>query len=344
MKVTINTDLVGKNDAFSILALATACKMPLLINGEKGTAKTAAVLDFAKSLGNNDSFIIELSEGTKAPHLLGQPDMKALMVDKDWKMNRPIAKAKTVVINEVDKASSAIRNVLLSIMSEKQIFDGGETTDCQWDTFVATSNEIPKGEEHLPFWDRLVLRYEMPTVSNKELVQFMQDRTKKDVMTINIPTMEEIDATPLNYEYIEKMVDLISKSNYSMSNRTLTKLDRLVKAATHVYDMTEEEAVIKIATIVAAPIVGELGKSLLPVEISHFNSAKELFDKAASSGANGNKVGMLTASHNLQSALEAIYKNPKLRDKHYDRCHKIERACFHLIEKQRPQMEEELNF
>ena len=342
-QVTIKSSLKGKDDCFSILALAAATQMPLLINGEKGTAKTATVLDFAESLNNTkeESFIIELSEGTKVSHLLGQPDMRALMVDKDWRMNRPIAKAKTVIINEVDKASSGIRNALLSIMAEKEIFDGGERVQCNWDTFVATSNEIPKGEEHLPFWDRLVLRYEMQPVSIEEKVKFMKDRAKKEVMTINLPTLEEIDAQSIDYAYIEKMMNLISvHKDINMSDRTLTKLDRLVKAAMIVYNLTEEEAVIKVAEIVAKPIVADLGKSLLPPEVANFKSSKEMFDKAVSSGQNGNKVAMLSANHQLQSALKAIEKNPKLKAKYYAEFSKIADDCFDKYDQLKPAMEE----
>lgn len=341
-KVAIKSNLIGKNEAFKILALSTVCKMPLLINGEKGTAKTATVLDFAASLGydKDESFIIELSEGTKVSHLLGQPDMRALMIDKDWKMHRPIAKAKTVIINEVDKASSGIRNAMLSIMAEKEIFDGGERVECNWETFVATSNEIPKGEETLPFWDRLVLRYEMQTVTNADKVRFMKDRSVKDVMTINMPTLEQIYSADCNYEYIEKMLDLIEHHKLNISDRTKTKLDVLVKAAMIVYEMNEEDSVIKIAELIAAPIVGDLGKSLLPIEISNFKSSLEMFNQATKSGANGNRVGMLTAYSQLQSALKLIDRNPKLKNKYYNEYSALVDNCLTTMEMSNPQMEE----
>ena len=341
-QVTIQSSLIGKNSAFQMLALATAVKMPLLINGEKGTAKTATVLDFASSMGNSkeESFIIELSEGTKVSHLLGQPDMKALMVEKDWRMNRPIATAKTVVINEVDKASSGIRNAMLSIMAEKEIFDGGDRVSCNWETFVATSNEIPKGEESLPFWDRLVLRYEMQTVTNADKVKFMKDRSVKNVMTINIPTLEQIYATDCNYEYIEKMLNLIEHHKLNISDRTKTKLDVLVKAAMIVYEMSEEDAVIKVAQLVATPIVGDLGKSLLPIEISNFKSSLEMFNQATKSGSNGNRVGMMTAYTQLQSALKLIDKKPTLKSKYYADYSVLVDNCLTAMEDSKPKMEE----
>ena len=278
-KVNINTNLIGKEEAFRVIALCTSTQLPLLVIGTKGTAKTATVTDFAKSIDEkNTSFIIELNEGTKVPQLLGMPDIKKLMVDKEWQMLRPITSAKTVIINEVDKANSGIRNAMLSIMAEKKIFDGGEQVDCQWETFVATANEIPKGEETTPFFDRFVVKYNMPGINSNEILAFMKDRSYKKVLELNMPTLEEVHAEPIDYDNIKIMLELISnQKDLDMSNRSRTKLDILVKAAKIIWEVSEVDAVVKIAELVAPQIVPGLEQKLLPKELSAFNTSYDNF-------------------------------------------------------------------
>lgn len=278
MKYAINTNLKGKEEAFKVLALCTSTELPLLIIGTKGTAKTATVTDFAKSVSidndDNSTFIIELNEGTKVPQLLGMPNIKKMMIDKEWEMLRPIANSKTIVINEVDKANSGVRNAMLSIMAEKKIFDGGEQVNCDWKTFVATANEIPKGEETSPFFDRFVIKYNMPGINNNEILSFMQDRSYKKVLDLNIPTLAEVHAESIDYNNVKIMLDLIhQQKDVDMSNRSRTKMDILIKAAKLIWEVSEVDAVVKVAELVCPQIVTGLEQKLLPKELSAFNTS-----------------------------------------------------------------------
>ena len=49
--------------------------------------------------------------------------MQRLFVDNTYELVTPIASADVVVINEVDKASSNIRNSLLGVMNERFLFN-----------------------------------------------------------------------------------------------------------------------------------------------------------------------------------------------------------------------------
>jgi len=60
-----------------------------------------------------------------------------------------LASSDIVVINEVDKASSNVRNSLLGVMNEKFLFNGKSKIPCNWQLFVATCNEIPKEDREL---------------------------------------------------------------------------------------------------------------------------------------------------------------------------------------------------
>ena len=277
---TIVTDLINKEEVFRILALGASTELPVLLNGEKGTAKTATVLDFMKSFigETGKDFVIELSNDTKASSLLGKPDMKKFAEEKHWEMERPIADADVVVINEVDKSTIAVRNVLLSVMSEKRIHDGKYSKDCNYKLFVATANEIPKGEETLPFWDRFPIKYDMPRVSNKDLLKFMSgDRKKKPTITIPIPTKDQLLEMDCNYNYVGIFLDELdkqAKSNkqgegVSFSDRAKTKLDLLIKATRVIWNLSEEQAVLKVASIFCKSILKSLEPQLMPKEVAY---------------------------------------------------------------------------
>ena len=164
---SIETSLINKEEVFKMLALAEATGLPLLLVGEPGVAKTKTIIDYAKAWLNRDGkmtqqdfmnkiYVLETDEGTKASEIKGMPDLERLFTDNKYELNTPIADADIVIINEVDKASSAIRNAMLGVMNEKFLFNGKHKIPCKWKLFVATCNEIPKEERDSPFWDRFM--------------------------------------------------------------------------------------------------------------------------------------------------------------------------------------------
>lgn len=165
----IETSLINKEEVFKMLALAEATGLPCLLIGQPGVAKTKTVVDYAKAWLNKDGkmtakdfaekiYILETDEGTKASEIKGMPDLGKLFTDNEYSLSTPIADAEIVIINEVDKASSAIRNAMLGVMNEKFLFNGKHKIPCKWKLFIATCNEIPKEEKGSPFWDRFMLK------------------------------------------------------------------------------------------------------------------------------------------------------------------------------------------
>ena len=70
------------------------------------------------------------------------PDLGKLFTDNEYSLSTPIADAEIVIINEVDKASSAIRNAMLGVMNEKFLFNGKHKIPCKWKLFVYNSGGI----------------------------------------------------------------------------------------------------------------------------------------------------------------------------------------------------------
>ena len=201
----IETSLINKEEVFKMLALAEATGLPILLVGEPGTAKTKTVIDYAKAWLNKDGkmthedfmnkiYVLETDEGTKASEIKGMPDLQTLFTENKYELNTPIADADIVVINEVDKASSAIRNAMLGVMNEKFLFNGKHKVPCKWKLFIATCNEIPKDEMNSPFWDRFMIKMNVNRVSAGEMAKYYEKggRNYREKFAIGIPNKAEI--------------------------------------------------------------------------------------------------------------------------------------------------------
>ena len=284
---TIETSLINKEEVFKMLALAESTGLPCLLVGEPGVAKTKTVLDYAKAWLNKDGkmtaqdfankiYILETDEGTKASEIKGMPDLGKLFTDNIYDLNTPIADAEIVIINEVDKASSAIRNAMLGVMNEKFLFNGKQKIPCKWKLFIATCNEIPKEEANSPFWDRFMLKMTVNRVSVGELVKYYTKgaRDYSEKFNIGIPTSQEIDSLEVPVNKLEKYLEVGYQHS---SDRTLTFVPKLTKAVSYIWDISLDKSLVKTAQIMIGQSAGsELQNKLMSPEVKAVMSKVEM--------------------------------------------------------------------
>ena len=283
----IETSLINKEEVFKMLALAEATGLPLLLVGEPGVAKTKTIIDYAKAWLNRDGkmtqqdfmnkiYVLETDEGTKASEIKGMPDLETLFTENKYNLSTPIADADIVVINEVDKASSAIRNAMLGVMNEKFLFNGKHKVPCKWKLFVATCNEIPKEEKDSPFWDRFMLKMTVNRVSAGEMAKYYEKgaRDYREKFTIGIPNRAEIASVEVPSKKLEKYLEVgYSKS----SDRTLTFVPTLTKAVSYIWDISVDKSLVKTAQIMIDQTAGsELQNKLMSAEVKAIMSKVEM--------------------------------------------------------------------
>ena len=284
---TIETSLINKEEVFKMLALAESTGLPLLLVGDPGVAKTKTIIEYAKAWLNKDGqmtaqdfaekiYILETDEGTKASEIKGMPDLGKLFTDNKYELNAPIANAEIVIINEVDKASSAIRNAMLGVMNEKFLFNGKHKIPCKWKLFVATANEIPKDEVGSPFWDRFMLKMQVNRVSAGELVKYFDKgaRNYKERFTIGVPNKTEINDLVVPTTKLEKYLEVGYQHS---SDRTLTFVPSLTKAISYIWDISLDKALVKTAQIMIGQSAGsELQNKLMSPEVKAVMSKVEM--------------------------------------------------------------------
>ena len=291
---TIDTSLINKEEVFKMLALAEATGLPLLLVGKPGVAKTKTVIEYAKAWLNKDGkmsaedfakkiYVLETDEGTKASEIKGMPDLSKLFQDNKYEIAAPIADAEIVVINEVDKASSAIRNAMLGVMNEKFLFNGKSKIPCKWKLFVATCNEIPKEEVGSPFWDRFMLKMEVSRVTAGELVKYYKKgaRDYRETFTIGIPNKTEMATLEVPVNKMEKYLEVGYQTS---SDRTLTFVPMLTKAVSYIWDISVDKSLVKTASImISQTAASELSNKLMSGELKVVMSKVDMLKSYKSS-------------------------------------------------------------
>jgi hypothetical protein len=275
---TIDTGLINKEETFKMLALAEATGLPVLLVGPPGVGKTKTVIEYAKAWLNQDNamtredfmnklYILETDEGTKASEVKGMPDLNTLFTQNKLEINAPISAAEVVVINEVDKASSNIRNSLLGVMNEKFLFNGKHKIRCQWKMFIATCNEIPKDEIDSPFWDRFMLKVNVGRVGAGDMMQYFSKGAKdyKQSITLNIPSKEEINSVDIPVAKLEKFLNVAYDK---CTDRTLTFVPTIAKAVSRIWGLGIDKSLIKTADImISKEAAGQLMQDLISKEM-----------------------------------------------------------------------------
>lgn len=154
---------VGKNGIIDLMTIAAVAQEPMLIVGKPGTGKSEIILKFteAMGLGGEDYFEYMLTEFSEPSEILGALDLSAL---KDGRFSRRVSgklpMAKVAFLDEIFNSSSAILNVLLTILNERKYYDDGKPERAALRMLFAATNEIPDNHRMAALRDRFCIKVE----------------------------------------------------------------------------------------------------------------------------------------------------------------------------------------
>lgn len=304
-QVEIQSNLIGREEAFRMIALAETVGVPLLFIGIPGIAKTKCVREYASARVASGAklFILETDEHTRPSAVKGRPNMAAL-VDKEhprYEVISPIATADYIVINEIDKASNGMRNAFLSILQEKMLFNGQEEVPLRYRAFIATCNEVPREEKDSPFWDRFILKVHLNRLSVEQLMSYYRQDSKKALskFSFSIPSARELLQAGKIPDM--KLSKLLNVCYAQCSDRTLCQVPNIVRAVTAIWKCSIDKALIKTAEILAGVTASKmLADQILSKEI------KSIMDK----------VDLLHGLKDAKALEDMIEEIRQLVDKH----------------------------
>ncbi len=217
----IKTQLVDRETEFKILAIAYESGVPVLFSGQSGTAKTQLFFDFTSSLGLKGLFR-QLSYDTRKEEFYGYIDPVALTQKGELKRIGGLDETvDALLVDEVDKANSQNRNLLLSILRERKIFDGSRIRDLKnLKLIVGTTNTEIKEALSEAFLDRFVIKANIYPLGFEKL--FGKKLEEYELEIVEVQEKEDISQI---YGFITAAV---KQFEISLSDRTVVTLNHLL--------------------------------------------------------------------------------------------------------------------
>ncbi len=231
---------------------------PTILVGEVGTAKTALIESLAGMI-DAKYFYYLLTRFTEPDEILGVLDINALREGRYVRRTEgKLPQAEIVFLDEIFKASSAIRNILLDIILNKRIFCDGVYVKLPMLALYTASNEISSDIEDLPFYDRLTIRCFVKSVSEDSWVELIERGIELDLGLKNEKVMDVKDVKTLQNEVNEKFRRI--KENGDLIRRYIEALVRLKQRGVKISDRRKIK-VLKVASAISF-VYGEDNVSL----------------------------------------------------------------------------------
>jgi len=198
----------GREEQVEAITLGLATGLPVFLMSPPGTAKTKMIDTLSNLISNANYFYYLLTRYTEPDELIGPLDIKALREGKYERITtRRLPEAHIVMLDEIFKASSAIRNTLLDIILNKRIINGSDMIRVPLKALYTASNEVPQDEEDAAIYDRLVIRSFFEYVDDAVL----DDIIIKGIVITAKPLSTLIKKPILSIEDVEKIQEDVMK-------------------------------------------------------------------------------------------------------------------------------------
>ncbi len=226
---------------------------PVILIGDVGTAKTILIEKMAELI-DAKYFYYLLTRFTEPDEILGPLDINALREGKYVRrVEGRLPEAEIVFLDEVFKASSAIRNILLDIILNRRYRSGDGFVELPMLTMYTASNEVSSDSEDSAFYDRLTVRCFVKSVSEdgwSELIEkgtVLEDLKLKPI--INVKEVRELQKLVMDrfkklpesrvvQIYLDALASLKQKG-VRISDRRKIKLLKIASAISVIYGEKE---------------------------------------------------------------------------------------------------------
>ncbi len=316
---------------------------PVILVGEVGTAKTALIERLAKMIDARYFYYL-LTRFTEPDELLGTLDINALREGKYVRRTEgKLPQAEIVFLDEIFKASSAIRNILLDIILNKRIFSDGVYIQLPMLALYTASNEISTDIEDMAFYDRLTIRCFVKSVSEdswEELIEkgILLDGGLETPILLSVEDVKELQRivnerfknitrnTTLIRKYIEALA-VLRQRGVKISDRRKIKVLKTASAISVVYgeenvSLDSLAEALKFAAVHDEDELKKVDQVILELGLSSFYQhvqkiqvmTAELQNALNASVAGGmEELKMLSAVYKRASTVMAeIPQNPRL--------------------------------
>ncbi len=247
IKNYLSSSFVGRDDVINGVMAGLISGEPTLLIGPPGTAKTS-IIDTMSKLINAKYFYYLLTKFTEPEELLGPIDINALKNGEYKNITRgKLPDANIIFLDEIFKASSAIRNTLLDIMLNRRLPNGDKMLSLDILGIYSASNEISTDDEDRALYDRYPIkifhRYIEKTLIN-DLLEHGIDLMDKnnvnkpliginEILYIQEEAVKRVKAMKNDNGIFERYIDALSQleeNNVLLSDRRKIKLLKIASA------------------------------------------------------------------------------------------------------------------
>ena len=245
----IRTKLVKKEELFKILFIAYQSESPVLLKGSIGTGKTESFIDFSNSL-NLKKVVRQMTYDTRKEELIGYIDPVALNQGRLERIGGLDESVEALLIDEIDKCNSANRNLLLSILNEKQIFDGSKIINLRkLRLIVGTTNSEIESEENAAFLDRFVIKYYVNRIG-KDLLNIDLKEKNLEIKVLNDWEKRYEEAMKFVFAILENLDNEIP-----ISDRRIVKIKEVLKLYAMYFENLDLYRLIGDTLLEVSPII-----------------------------------------------------------------------------------------
>jgi len=237
----LSAPFIGREEEAKVITLALISKEHATLIGEPGTAKSALARRAAELL-DAKFFMYLLTKYTEPTELFGALDINALKQGVYRRITKDrLPESEIAFLDEIFKANSAILNTLLSLLNERVIYDGYNTTQVPLRTLISASNEVPNEPELDALYDRLLLRHFVKSIDRGFIRELMKSgfeyefspriETQK-IMTINdlevlYNLVRKVNLSPIEEKLVKIIVTLEDKG-FHLSDRRKAKIMKMI--------------------------------------------------------------------------------------------------------------------
>jgi len=258
LKLRLAETFVQREAEITAILSGLLANEPVILVGEVGTAKTALIESLAKMI-NARYFYYLLTRFTEPDELLGTLDINALREGRYVRRTEgKLPQAEIVFLDEIFKASSAIRNILLDIILNKRIFSDGTYIQLPMLALYTASNEVSTDAEDMAFYDRLTVRSFVKSVSEDAWDELIEKGILLDEK-IDPPVILNVDDIKALQKIVNERFRNITRNN-SLIRRYIEALATLKQRGIKISDRRKIK-VLKIASAISY-IYGEKDVSL----------------------------------------------------------------------------------
>jgi len=263
----LKAQFIGKtyDDIVEQIIVSAMAGQPFLLIGPPGGAKSMLITTFFRMLGLDDKeqgsnskfYQYVLHSFTMPDEILGVVQIKNFIEDNRFIRYKAGAltdgSVKAAFLDEIFNANSTILNTLLSLINEREFFEGGQKNASKLFIIAGASNKVPEDMELRAFFDRFPIRlfvdmdlvepvmdgenqeFAFVKIVDEGLNKIKRDIFRRNNVTYDQPPIDDVGTTMPTVEDFEEIYQFIL-CNYAfhmidrcMQNNTKLAFQKLVE-------------------------------------------------------------------------------------------------------------------